>query len=306
MLHQQAIGITRITIPILFLTWAVPGILYTTWGKLCCAAAAALFICYRVFFITKNQADVLRFVPTGNYKEELEKAVTVCGLEPNAIRIRYGYTNEAIALTMFNTISLDPLLWQSIEHDPEALKAKEVLELYVRSIPEAQKNRLTTIRTLLSADAQKFIFKHELAHVYYNFSYKKIMVMVGVGFIAILAGIMMAMHWLPLLGSGAVIIGMVVGGIIDLVLTYASNYFFKAYQERMADLFAAHYSAAQEIEAAAEFFEKHQELLDVRQPELGILAKIPSVILIGYPHGKTRAVYLRNLAAKKHEMHRLV
>lgn len=89
--------------------------------------------------------------------------------------------------------------------------------------------------------------------------------------------------------------GLLAAGVTDLLLSYSSNYFFKAREEINADLFAARHSTRDETAAAADFFEAHQNILDTHK-EQTLVAKIPGIILSGHPNGKTRANYLRKLS----------
>ena len=97
----------------------------------------------------------------------------------------------------------------------------------------------------------------------------------------------------------ALFIGMIVGGMSDIVLTYASNIFFKLREEKKADIFAAEQSSAEEIEAAAQFFEQHLKLVDTYKEPNSLFAYLPSSVLTGHPDGTNRASYLRDLGNKK-------
>ena len=103
----------------------------------------------------------------------------------------------------------------------------------------------------------------------------------------------MAVALIPFNGFLAAFAGMFVGGVMDMMQTYAINYFFKLKEEREADLFAIHFSTSEEIEAAATFFEKHQEILNTHGEKSFLTSYLPSTVLTGYPDGKQRAAWLR-------------
>lgn len=295
LLRQEAIGVFRLSIPILLIAYMSPELLFTLYGQIACSWGVGFLIFYQLYTQTKNQATILQFAPSEQNKTMFDQIIETCNFRPETVNLRYGYSNEGLALTMFNTISIDPLIFQDLENDPEALKLKTILETYtIPTMSELQKKRIECVKEIASTSVLQFIFKHELGHVFYNYSFKIITMMATIGFIAAFCGIATAIVYFHLLNKAAILLGMIVGGIIDLTLSYSSNYFFKAQAEKNADLFAAHHSTAEEIKAAVDFFEKHQEIYDT-YPQPGILAKLPSAILTGHQPGKTRACYLRKL-----------
>ncbi len=249
----------------------------------------------------KKQADSFKFLPSGEYAQRLEKIITECGMDAQKIQLRYSYSQGRIAITMFNTISIDPILCSLFEQDPEAIKIKNIVEPQVIALlPDEQKNRLSKIKEVLTPEVQEFIFKHELGHVFYGYSNKKIVIMGAIVTIAAYLGITTAVTTYQTLGSWAVALGMVVGGLIDMVLSYSSNPLFTAKEEKRADLFAAQYSSSETIEAVADFWEKHQNILDTyKDPNAGLVGSMPSIILSGHYDGKVRAQYLRAALSEK-------
>jgi hypothetical protein len=115
-----------------------------------------------------------------------------------------------------------------------------------------------------------------------------------IGLFAAYSGISIGMMLMPYNGFVALLCGMFAGGTADLLFTYISNALFTAREEKQADLFAAKHSSKEEILAAADFFEKHQMIVDQAKRNAGILGKIPSVILNGHHDGFARAAILRN------------
>jgi len=298
MLKQQAIGVINLSIPLILLFLIYPAALGTTVGLIMSALVMGVYVFYLNWKATKNQAAALQYSPTGARKEQFEQMIKECKLDPQGLILRYGYCHEGVAMAMFNTISVDPLVCAGVEDDPQALAVKNILlehQVPLMSVP--QKIRIQKVHEICSPAVQRFIFKHELGHVFYNYSNKKLIL---VGFIFALAvfGGMAAAFAVAAWGVWAVFFGMLVGGLIDLFLSYSSNLFFKYFAEKNADLFAARFSSLADREAAADFFEKHQIIVET-YPEANVLAKVPGVILSGHPSGKARARYLRQFCLTK-------
>jgi len=248
------------------------------------------------YFITQIQLDVLKFSPSELWMKPFEHDISQCGLQPKDVNIRYRFANDSVALTFFNTVTIDPMMWKGLEHDQAAIDAKKNIETFVTpKIPIKTKLFLDNIKNIMSPEAQKFIFKHELGHVFHNYSLKYIVLagtMVAVAtFIALIsAGATIT----SLGGTAAIMIGLTLGGSTKLILGYSKNVFFKAREERMADDFAAQFSTKEEIEAAADFFEHYESHAQEYRKDLELNSNIPSIILTGYTDGKTRAQELRN------------
>lgn len=296
---QQIIGIFNLSLPILFFAWAYPTVIITEHGKLICSFLLGFYVWYMNYKTTRNQAKILKFIPTGESKNAFDKLIHACNINPQTINLRYGYTNEMLAMAMFNTVVVDPLLWLDVEEDPEFIKVTNILKEHVLpTLPALQKERLEKIKQVFTPSIQCFIFRHELAHVIYNYSTKKLLLMGITGFITAYTGISVAVA-LKHLGGIAIVIGMLAAGVIDLFISYGSNVFFKSFAEKNADAFAAQYSSCEEIEAAAEFFEQLQDIQNVHKDPNNILATLPSIVLSGHLDGKSRGQFLRKLAAKK-------
>ncbi|MDR3647031.1 MAG: M48 family metalloprotease [Candidatus Babeliales bacterium] len=245
--------------------------------------------------ISKTGIKALLYSPSQEYEKELEAEIIKCGVNPKSIIIRYGYTYECLATATFNTITLDPIIYSESHKDPQAIITKEIIEKHILpSQPEAVKDRLNMINEIFSPDAQRFVFKHELGHIVYNYSYKKLIWVGIIGFVMTYFGILATLSTVHLNGLLSIFLGIAIASIIDLFLTYFSNLIFKSQEEKKADLFAAKHSSAQEINAAANFFEKFYYIqADANKIAGGLYSKIPSIILSGHYNGKTRAKYLR-------------
>jgi len=295
LLRQQTIGIVNLSLPILAFAYLNPALIQSTLGALACSLCIGLYLFYINKINTTRQMQMLPYMPTGEHKELLENVITSCDVNPETVQLRYGYTYESIAMAMNNMIIIDPLVCSAFEDDPEAIKIKNIVEMHIFPVtPELQKKRIGALRQALSRDAQFFIFKHELAHVFYNYSSKKIALVSLIGAISAYVGITTSVILLNSLNGFAILFGLLAAGVTDLLLSYSSNYFFKAREERNADIFAAQHSTQYEIAAAADFFEEHQNILDAHK-EQTLVAKIPGIILSGHPNGITRANYLRKL-----------
>lgn len=293
MFKQQIIGTFNLSIPLLVLAWIYPSLFQTVFGVVSCSILMGLYILYLNYKATKNYAVVFTYIPSGTYKEVFEESIRVCKVDPQTIHLRYGNTNEQLAVAVFSTIIIDPLLWQGITEDPVALQVKNILDVHtVPLLTDVQKTRIAMIHDLFSLPAQRFIFKHELGHVFHRYSTKKLAIIGLIGACATYAGISTAIA-LQSMGALAILIGIFVGGLTDLLLSYASNVVFKSYEEKRADRFAACYSTQEEIEAAADFFERHHEVCVTHQGPQNILTKLPSIIVSGHLSGKARADYIR-------------
>jgi hypothetical protein len=300
MLKQQILGVINLSLPLILLYYVYPALLFCFSGQVFCAVLLAGYVYYLNRKSAKNLVASLRYVPTQQHKEYLEALLASCGYDSKRVSLNYAYTNEQIAMAVYSTIIVDPIVWSITDEDPSALQVKDIFDKYIEpGLTQNAKMRINGMRQILSPAAQRFIFRHELGHVAYNFSYKKLCVLFFTSFCAAYAGIISAIWTLHLGGILALLIGMIVGGISDIVLTYASNVFFKLREEKRADIFAAQHSSAEEIEAAAQFFEQHQNLVDTYKEPNSLLAYLPSSVLTGHPDGINRASYLRDLVNKK-------
>ena len=300
LLIQEMNGIVHMAMPILIIAYVIPSAIANPYSSLIIAMIIAAWRVFLIYQQAKNEAVILKFEPTGEIRAELEELVRSCGMNPAAINLRYRFVNDMVAVTTFNLIGIDHMVWYGLENDPQAMEAQEIIQrIMAFSLTPEQIENLTKIKQFLSPAAQRFIFRHELGHVYYQYTYKKL---ISVGLIITLfayAGIRLGYSLYPTLGVFAILVAIVAAGVLDIALSYVSNYFFKTWAEKYADEFAARYSNAEEILAAADFFERYQEIIDTARKPWGIVAKLPNSLLAGYPETPVRVAYLRGIAATK-------
>lgn len=292
---QQALGVINLTGLVITLCYFYPTLLSSVSGRILCSVIIGIYVFFLNYQATKKIAASLQYVPSGATKELFEQAIQNCNMDPAAIRLRYGYTDEAIAMMIINTIAIDPLLWNDLNEDPEAIKCTNIINTLVIPVISVEKQqRLNNFKQALSAPVQQFIFKHELGHVYHNYAYKKLFLIFIISMLATFCGLVITQLLLSALGFGAIFLGALIGGCVDILLSYASNVFFKLYEEKRADFFAVQHSSLEEIEAAAQFFERCQEIRDMYPEPDNLFFKIPTVVLSGHMDGKSRATYLRS------------
>ncbi len=294
---QQIIGISRLSVPFIILYSLFPRHVFSLLGIGLCALVMGTYLTYTTHKATKNLADGLKHVPSEQHMERFHREITQCGLQPKDICVRYAYADDGIAVTMLNTVAIDPMLWKGITDDPEFINAKNIIETHViPTVPENKKTLHAKINETLSPQAQKFIFRHELGHVFHNYSNKRVLLTGVIGAVTACTGLLSAYAAITTLGGiGALLIGILVGSATDLVLSYSSNLFFKAREEKKADVFAVQYSSKEEINAAADFFEQYEQYAqEYRNSTAGLMNSMPSTLLTGYTDGVTRANYLRD------------
>lgn len=300
--RQQIVGAINLSLPFIFLYHVAPHYALSLEGMMLYCFAVGIYIGYTTYVSTKNQLKALLFSPTGAYEQKFNDEIIRCGFDSKKVLVRYAYTDDAIAMTLFNTIVVDQMLWDTIQEDPEALKARDVIEKHILpSIPENKKEMHQAIKNNLTPHVQNFIFRHELAHVLYNYSYKRVLIVSLMGAAATGVALALAFKLNPLLGGlSTLLIAICAGAIADLLFAYATNFFFKAYEEKRADIFATRFSSKEEIEAAADFFE-HYELAARKYRETigSIMFRLPTTIVNGYVDGLSRARYLREIACLK-------
>ncbi len=294
MFKQQIIGTINLSLPTIILFQVYPNFIFSWFGITVISLATGLYIFFVNWQSSWKMVNSFLYKPTGDYAEKLEKMITECNMRSEAITINYAYAHETISMATFNNMVIDPIVWSIVEYDPEALKVKDIYEKAIEpQLSSLQKTRLQLIKQALTPGAQRFIFKHELAHIYYHYSYKRLILAGFIGACASAIALYAAQEMFNLFnGIAAIITGILMGMTVDLFLTYTSNILFKAQQEKKADLFAARYSTREDIQAAADFFEKHQAIIETNKDPNNKLSFLPSIIATGHPDGKTRARYL--------------
>lgn len=298
---QQLIGFINLSLPLILLYAFLPNFVLSFWGIMLCSLAIGLYVAYITHIITKNQVRSLQFIPSQNYRQMFHQEIAHCGLEPNDVALRYAYTDDGVAMTLFNTIAIDPMFWKEID-DPEFFKARSVIEQHILPhVPENKKILHAHINAILTPLAQKFIFKHELGHIVYNYSNKRVIVAGMLGALATALGLCVVYTTIAAWGGLiSLMLGILTSALVDLLATYVTNIFFKAREEKKADIFACTFSSKEEILAAADFFEQYEKYAaEYRTSIGGLTAWMPTIILSGYIDGISRAHYLRNIAHSK-------
>jgi hypothetical protein len=292
---QQLMGTLNITFYV-FVMYALLGdfVISNLWWRLGVSFLLGLYIAFIQYGATKALANNLQFEPEGPYKDILCTSIRECNLDPATIRLRYGYSQGSIALTIENTISIDPMVWkESAEHN-SIQKARENINTYISpKISQGQKELDNFIKEHMTPDCQNFIFKHELGHITNHYSIKKIVLTGCVMATAVFLGTTLVWLLMPYVGGlASAFIGAIIGSATDILLSSTTNIFFKYNQEKEADRFAIRYSTPKEMEAAAQFFERHQAFYDKIMAEQDRFYAATKY-LSGNLDGKERAILLK-------------
>ena len=300
MFRKQIEGVINLSLPIIILYNIHPNCIITLPGQLLCSAAIGAYLYFIHDKQLQNMQNSLLYSPTNHHKQDFENLIAQCNVDPNSVILKYAHIPEGIAMTAGNTVIIDPVMWHGTDDDPQAIKVKEIFTTHIeKNLTTAQKAQLTEFHQILTPESQRFIFKHELGHVVQNYATKKLFLIFLLGFVATYSGIATAILGLQIHGMFAIFVGMLIGGCMDLLLTYGSNVIWKLQEEKAADRFAVQYSSVEEIHAAALFFENHQHVIDRYKQTGNFIANLPSVILSGHQHGAARSAYLLELLAKK-------
>lgn len=140
-IRQQLIGMINLSLPLIVLYALLPNFVLSFWGILVCSLAIGLYIAYITYRTTRNQANGLQFIPSEKYMQMFHHEIMQCGLQPKDVVLRYAYTDDGIAMTLFNTIAIDPMFWKEITDDPEFLKTRDIIEKHILpTVPENKKN----------------------------------------------------------------------------------------------------------------------------------------------------------------------
>lgn len=197
--------------------------------------------------------------PSPEQRKKFDELITQCGMKPEDISIYYVWTCGQAVQADVNALKIDPLIWKGIENDPEFEKARywiAVDGLEIKNLSgNVFKKLYTQIYDVLTLEAQNFMFKHELAHVFYNHEKKRLLKnfsILGIGFSTAYGVYVSGFNkWLALWTGWA---SMELLGSIN-------KRFFHSYEEWLADKFAIKYSSVEEIKAAADFFEKRAKIM---------------------------------------------
>lgn len=296
--RQQIIGTINLGLPIILLYQICPTFVFSIPGILACAVAVGAYVYWMGRRRTKLMLKNLNYAPTGIFKDDFEAVIRACEQVPENIKLNYAYAGEIVALAAYDTIVIDPIVWHGVNEDPEAQKVHGVFDSTIAPhLSELQKTRLGILKEILTPAAQQFILRHEIGHIVLKYSAKTMAVLFVTACLSVICGITCAQILYPLTGGIiAAVVALLIGGITDLLLTGLTNFFFKVRLEEQADRFAVAYSTQEEILAAADFFEKHQQMVNAHKDAKDFLAWLPGTITTGHPDGVERARALRIMA----------
>lgn len=289
----------QLSLPFVIIYFYKPEFILSFHGAIFCSLLVGLRAVFIFYQQTNNLVKGLKFVPTGKSKEYFDKQIKEVGLNPDDVSLRYAYCDSNIALTAFNTIMIDQMIWKGFDEDSVCIEAQNVIKTHIEPALSVHSKKLhKEIKDALTSDAQKFIFKHELGHVVDNYSWKKIALNGVIGFLGMYFGFYVAQSLIGVYDGLLVFcLAITSAGLTDVSLSWLSNALFKAPKEKEADMFAVKYSSKQEIEAAANFFEKYERYAkDYRKVIGDTHSGIAPRFLMGYVPGKERVQYLRNAA----------
>lgn len=298
LLSQNFLSFVWFSVPFMVFYCHKPKFALSTKGALLCSLFLGLRFFTVSYYQTTNMVKKLQYAPTGKSREYFDQQIKKVGLNPNHIILRYGYCDKSVALTSFNTVIIDQMLWKGMGgRDPMRTAAQKIVKIHVQpTLPMHSKQFHKKLKNALTRDVQKFVFKHELGHVIDRYSWKALLLTGAIGFVSAYSGIY-ALQLLLVGYKGVVAFGGAIGvaSIVHLSLTYLSNALFKAPKEREADMFAVKHSSKREIKAAADFFEKYERYSKEYRKLIGdtYSEKAPR-LLMGYYSGKERVQYLRD------------
>ena len=301
-LMRQFLSTLNLCTPILLAYFIFPTFVMSAIGIVIFSLLVASNLAFSSYLSSSNIENGLKFVPSEKYKKMFEEQIEQAGLKPSQVSLRYAYNDDAIGLTLFNTVIVDPMLWKGIKDDPAFLSAQQVINTHIiPTLPETKKKLHIQFNALLTEPAQRFIFKHELGHVADKYSYKRIALTGCIGALSTTNALLFVRIFIDsfngfIVFGGAVIVAM----LTDSLVSYSSNIFFKARKEKAADFFAAQTCSKEEVEAAADFFEGYEVSAQEFRKSIGqTFTDIAPMFFRGYVSGADRAKYLRKIAQLK-------
>lgn len=299
---QQISGIFILSLPAIIIYQWWPAYILHPLGITAYALTAAFWITYQNYAQIKNLQNILKYTPTGNVLAHLNDEITKCEMNPKDVILRYCYLNDNIANASLNLIRIDQMLWKGIDNDPDAQEARNIVARnIIPAVPKEHKELQEKIHALLTPEAQSFIFRHELGHVQSKTSQNIFVGIFIVSLLAALATLFTAKALLTLCsGTITLILGIIFGALLDEIAGYILNATIKVREEWRADYFASKYSSAEEISAAADFFEGYEAAAkEFRAKTLGIMNYLPITALTAHPANEVRVAYLRKIANQK-------
>lgn len=300
MFKQQISGILNLSLPLIILYNIWPISIENIIGQIVCSLLLGAYVYYLGWVQMHKLQQNLQYSPTGQYRDYFVHLLEECKVDPQVIILKYAYTSESTAMAVGNTVIIDPIACHDLNNDPQAVAVQEIIKIHIiPHLSQSVKIRLEAIADIFTPAAQRFLFKHEVGHVMHHFSAKKLFVILTTTAIATFCAIQAALFAMQFHGAIAILVGMTVGWMMDIILTLLSNLVWKLGQEKQADAFAVEHSSDDDIVAAAEFFIQHQVIVD-RYSELDIImSHLPSVVRSGHQNGKVRAAYILQLMADK-------
>jgi len=294
-------GWVQLSLPFIVLYFYCPQFILSFNGAIFCSFLIGLKLAFIVYQQGKNMIKGLQFTPTGKFKKYFDKQIKEVGLNPENISLRYAYCDTNIALTAFNTIIIDQMIWSGFDEDPVFIEAQQVVKKHLQPTFSIQSKKLhKEIKAALTPHAQKFIFKHELGHVVDKYSWKKVILNAFIGFTATFVSFSIIQNFITVYDNLLVLfLAIIVAAFIDLSSSYLSNGLFKVSEEQNADIFAVKYSSKKEIIAAADFFEQYEKHAKEYRKSIGSMADYSTRFLMGYVPSEERVQSLKKAAEAK-------
>ena len=258
------IAMINLSTPIVVLFIVYPALLHNPIIKLLCSLGIGLYIWLIYYFQTKNLKKKFIDLPSTDYRVTFDAIIKSCNAKPEDFTIKYAYTAQQLAITFRNTIIIDPINFTLCNSDSNCQLT--IANYKQHSLPHLNlfQQKLEEVRQSdFNDQVQKFIVRHEIGHIINHYTNKKLFILFASGFLVTWFSISIAQLLISMVHISIVLIATYLFAImIDHLLTFASNYIFKAIAEKNADLFAAKHSTVQEITATAHFFSKEHEITE--------------------------------------------
>lgn len=297
---QQIQGVWNLSFPFIMFYLVAPDYALSTIGMIGYALYIGLYIAYLTYSANHNLTRQLIYRPTNEDLNLFKHYLAACNVPIENINIRYAFAGEGIALTRFNTITMDPIIFEEFKDDSYHA-AREIVETHIlptRNIHEI--SFLEQLRLSMKPTVQEFIFKHELGHVTQKYTANFIAITSFSTSIITLVTLLVSRSLIQHInGYATILISMALATFLDICANYLVNIFFKTRYEKLADKFACAYSSKEVILDAADFFEKYESHATEYRKNINAhtMQKLPR-FLFGHLEGTSRAKRLRELAKK--------
>jgi len=300
---KELLGLLNLASPYLLLYTFYPTLALSPFSIVIYSFLIGVYTVFMAYQSSRKLEKSLGYRPQTPYKEAFEAEIRAVGLKETQTSVQYAFNDENIALTIFNTIVIDPTMWRGIENDEQFTKVQQILQSHIiPTIPADKQELLHSIKSILNEPSQRFIFRHELGHVKRNYGVRKLLVIGIQAFLVCITTATIAMSLIEVINGYVLFCASVLFAyLLDVLSTLASNVIFKVPEEYAADLFATKFSTREEIEAAANFFEKYDEVSKNYRLKHTPFWQIylPDIFSKGYFNGQERARYLRKIAKRK-------